>query len=161
MPAPVQVTTPSASTVQVVRSFKAPAQLVWDFHTKPQLVQRWLLGPDGWSMPVCEIDLRVGGRYRYGWRDNSGAQPDFGFTGEFKEIQPLRRISHTEAMEGTPWESLVTSTYEEKDGITTLTVLMDFGTEELRDQAVATGMTDGMASSYDRLEQNLAEAKAA
>ena len=161
MPAPVHVTTPTTSSVQVVRSFKAPAQLIWDFHTKPQLLQRWLLGPDGWSMPVCEMDPRVGGKFRYQWHNDSGDQPDFAITGELKEVDEPRRSVHVERMEGMPGEALVTTTFEESNGTTTLTVLMDYGTQEVRDIVVATGMTDGMATSYDRLEGMLAEAKAA
>jgi len=65
MPKPVDVTTPSDREITVVRVFNAPRELIWDCHTKPELVKRWMLGPPGWSMPVCEIDLRVGGAYRY------------------------------------------------------------------------------------------------
>ena len=161
MPAPIEVTTPSPSSVQVVRSFKAPAQLVWDFHTRPQLIKQWLLGPDGWTMPVCEMDLRVGGRYRYGWHNTEGKQPDFAFTGELREIDPPTRIVHTESMEGSPGEAIVTTTFVERNGITTITVLMDYGTQELRDMVVATGMPDGMATSYDRLDRVMDDAKAA
>ncbi len=68
MPKPVDVSTPSDREIRVARAFDAPARLVWDCHTKPELIRRWMLGPPGWSMPVCEVDLTVGGAYRYRWR---------------------------------------------------------------------------------------------
>ncbi len=71
MPKPVDVTTPSDREIAVARVFDAPRELIWDCHTKPELLKRWMLGPLGWSMPVCEIDLRVGGAYRYRWRNDA------------------------------------------------------------------------------------------
>jgi Activator of Hsp90 ATPase homolog 1-like protein len=78
MPKPLEVSLPSDREVRVVRSFSAPRKLVWDAHTKPELMQRWMLGPPGWSMPVCEIDLRVGGAYRWRWRSDEDGK-EFGF----------------------------------------------------------------------------------
>lgn len=150
----ITVTTPSESSIQVTRTFAAPAQLVFDFHTKPELVSRWLLGPPGWSMPVCEIDLRVGGRYRYVWRNDENGF-EFGTSGVFQEISAPHRIVHTETMDGAPGESNNTLTLAESNGRTTLTYFMDFGTREIRDQALQSGMTDGMGASYDRLEERL------
>ena len=172
MPKPVTVTTPSDREVTVVREFDAPAQLVWDAHTKPELLKRWLLGPDGWSMPHCTVDLRVGGRYRYVWRDDAtGAQ--FGSYGEHLEVVPVERIVTTESMDGLdgqplslepPWgsqePSVNTLTLAEAGGRTTLTINMRFPSKEIREMAVQSGMTDGMAVGYDRLEDIAAELSA-
>lgn len=152
----VAVSTPSAREVTVSRVFDAPAQLVFDCHTQPQLVRRWLLGPPGWSMPVCEIDLRVGGTYRYRWRNDADGF-EFGSTGVYKEIQAPTRIVFVEKMEGFDGESVCTSTFVETGGRTTMTITMQFASEAARDQAMATGMTDGMGSSYGALDTLLAD----
>jgi uncharacterized protein YndB with AHSA1/START domain len=158
-----QVTLPSDREVKVARSFRAPRALVYRAYTEPDLVRRWLLGPPGWSMPVCEMDVRVGGRFRWRWRsDENGSE--FGFTGTFREVQPASKIVHTEAYEpgtvggGYPGaEAIVTATFNEDGGITTVMTLIDFGTKEARDAAVATGMTDGMEQSYQLLDRLLHE----
>jgi uncharacterized protein YndB with AHSA1/START domain len=156
------VTMPSDREVQVVRSFKAPRALVYRAYTDPALVKQWMLGPPGWTMPVCEMDVRVGGRYRWVWRNESDGS-EFGFRGTYREIEPGSRLVHSEAYEpgtvggGFPGaESLVTISFAEERGITTLTTLMDFGSKDARDAAVATGMTDGMEQSYQLLDQRLA-----
>ena len=153
-----QVTQPSDREVQVTRSFKAPRSLVYRAHTEPDLVKQWMLGPPGWSMPVCEMDVRVGGKYRWRWKSNDDAQ-EFGFYGTFREVQPPSKIVHTEAFDpgtvGGPHpqsEALVTTTFTEERGITTLTTVIDFGSKDARDAAVATGMTDGMEQSYQLLD---------
>jgi uncharacterized protein YndB with AHSA1/START domain len=156
-----QVTLPSDREVKVARSFKAPRALVYKAFTDPQLVQRWLLGPPGWSMPVCEMDVRVGGRYRWRWRsDQDGSE--FGFAGTFREVQPAAKLVHTEAYDpGTVGDSypeketIVTVTFAEEGGVTTVTSLIDFGSKETRDAAIATGMTDGMEQSYQLLDELL------
>jgi uncharacterized protein YndB with AHSA1/START domain len=158
-----QVTTPSDREVQVVRSFKAPAALVYRAFTEPDLVRRWMLGPPGWSMPVCEMDVRVGGAYRWRWRsDEDGSE--FGFRGSFREVQPPVRLVHTEAYDpgtvggGYPGQdALVTTSFSEDAGVTTMTTLIDFGSKVARDAAVATGMTDGMEQSYALLDGVLGE----
>jgi uncharacterized protein YndB with AHSA1/START domain len=158
-----QVTQPSEREVQVTRSFKAPRTLVYRAYTEPQLVQRWLLGPPGWSMPVCEMDVRVGGGFRWRWRSDQDAS-EFGFSGTFREVQPGSRLVHTEAYDpgtvggGYPGpDAIVTITFTEDAGVTTVTTLIDFGSKEARDAAVATGMTDGMEQSYQLLERLLGE----
>ena len=145
-----QVTLPSDREVKVTRSFRAPRALVYRAYTEPQLVRRWLGGHPGWSMPVCEMDARVGGRFQWRWRSDEGNQ-EFGFSGTFREIEPASRIVHTEAYEpGTlggsyPGEdAIVTVTFTEEGGVTTVTTLIDYGSKEARDGAVKTGMTDGM-----------------
>ena len=158
-----KVTLPSDREVKVTRSFNAPRALVYRAFTEPAVVQRWLLGPPGWSMPVCEMDVRVGGRYRWRWRSDKDAS-EFGFAGTFREVQPLSKLVHTEAYDpgtvgdGHPEsEALVSVTFTEDGGVTTVTTLIDFGSKEARDAAVATGMTDGMEQSYQLLDALLIE----
>jgi uncharacterized protein YndB with AHSA1/START domain len=161
-----QVVQPSDREVKVTRSFKAPRALVYKAYTDPTLVKRWLLGPPGWSMPVCEMDVRVGGRYRWRWRsDQDGSE--FGFAGTFREVQPPARLVHTEAYDpgtvggGYPGnDAIVTVTFTEDAGVTTVTSLINFGSKETRDAAMATGMTDGMEQSYQLLDQVLREQSA-
>jgi uncharacterized protein YndB with AHSA1/START domain len=158
-----QVTLPSDREVKVARSFKAPRALVYRAYTEPELVRRWMLGPPGWSMPVCEMDVRVGGRFRWRWRSDDGAN-EFGFSGTYREVLPASRIVHTEAYEpgtvGGPYpgeDAIVTVTFTEDSGVATVTTLIDFGSKEARDGAVATGMTDGMEQSYQLLDRLLTE----
>lgn len=159
-----QVTMPSDREVMVTRSFKAPRALVFRAFTEPALVRRWMLGPPGWSMPVCEMDVRAGGTYRWRWRSDTDGK-EFGFAGTFREVQPPSRLVHTEGYDpGTVGDgypmgdgALVTTTFTEEGGITTMTIVMDFGSQEARDAAVKTGMTDGMEQSYQLLERVLEE----
>jgi len=168
MPKPVEVATPSDREVVVTRTFDASRELVWDAHTKPELLKRWLLGPPGWSMPYCTVDLRVGGSYRYVWRNDAEGQ-EFGSFGEHLEIAPLAKIVTTERMDGLDGQpidyenpsapgdpSINTLTLSEAGGVTTLTIAMVFPSKEIRDMAVGSGMTDGMAVGYDRLDEVLA-----
>lgn len=150
MPTSVDVSTPSDREITVRRVFDAPAQLIFDFHTKPELVKKWLWGPAGWSMPVCEIDLVPGGTYRYVWRNDDNGH-EFGTHGTFREITAPARIVHTDNMDGAPSEALCTVTFDEKDSRTTLTTNILFVSKDVRDQALEIGMTDGMSASYDRL----------
>jgi uncharacterized protein YndB with AHSA1/START domain len=153
---PLSVDLPSDREVRVVRKFNAPRRLVWEAHTRPELLRRWLLGPDGWSMSTCEVDFRVGGAYHYRWTSDAGDQPEFGFHGTHEAIEPHRRIVTREYMDGNDGPgALNTLVLEEKDGVTTLTLTMDFGSREARDFVVSTGMTDGMEASYARLERVL------
>jgi uncharacterized protein YndB with AHSA1/START domain len=156
-----EVTLPSDREVKVTRSFKAPRALVYRAYTETALVRQWLLGPPGWSMPVCEMDVRVGGRYCWRWRSDKDGK-EFGFTGTFREVQPPSRLVHTEGYEsgtvggGYPGEdAIVTVTFEEDAGVTTMVSLIDFGSKAARDAAVATGMTGGMEQSYQLLDRLL------
>jgi uncharacterized protein YndB with AHSA1/START domain len=158
-----QVTLPSDREVKVTRSFKAPRALVYRAFTEPDLVRRWLLGPPGWAMPVCEMDVRVGGKYRWRWRNDQDGS-EFGFTGTFRELDPPSRIVHTEAYDpgtlggGYPGnDAIVTVTFTEDGGVTTMTSLIDFGSKDAREAAIATGMTDGMEQSYQLLDRLLGE----
>ena len=156
-----EVTLPSDREVKVTRSFKAPRALVYRAYTEPALVRQWLLGPPGWSMPVCDMDVRVGGRYHWRWRSDKDGK-EFGFTGTFREVQPPSRLVHTEGYEpgtvggGYPGEdAIVTVTFEEHAGVTTMVSLIDFGSKAARDAAMATGMTGGMEQSYQLLDRLL------
>jgi uncharacterized protein YndB with AHSA1/START domain len=159
-----QVTMPSDREVTVTRSFKAPRALVFRAYTEPELVRRWMLGPPGWSMPVCEMDVRAGGRYRWRWRSDTDGN-EFGFVGTFREVQPPSRLVHTEGFDPgtvgseypTGGEALVTTSFVEEGGITTMTTVIDFGSKEARDAAVKTGMTSGMEQSYQLLDRLLLE----
>ena len=151
------VTTPSDREIVMTRVFDAPRRLVFDAHTKPELVQRWLLGPPGWSMPVCEIDLRVGGKYRYVWRrDADGTQ--MGMGGVYREIVAPERIVNTERFDEAwyPGEGLGTLVLTERQGKTTLTNTMRYESRAARDGVLKSGMEKGVATSYDRLAELLA-----
>lgn len=152
MPSSLEVTTPSEQEIRVTRTFDAPPELVFECHTKPEQVQKWLLGPPGWSMPVCEIDLRAGGRYRYVWRSEKDGS-EFGVQGEFREVLAPNHIVNVESMDGMPGETHCTTTFEEAGERTRFTLTMRFDSKEARDAALETGMTEGMSMSYDRLER--------
>lgn len=158
-----RVSMPSDREVEVTRAFQAPKDLVYKAYSDPALVRRWMLGPPGWSMPVCEMDLRVGGSYRWRWRSDDG-QGEFGFHGVFREVVPGSKVVHTQSYDpGTTGqgeaggEAIITLTFSEEKGVTTVTTRMDFGSKEIRDSVVATGMTDGMEQSYQLLDRQLAE----
>jgi uncharacterized protein YndB with AHSA1/START domain len=156
------VSLPSDSAVKVIRQFNAPRKLVYQAYTTPSLMQRWLLGPPGWSMPVCEMDVRVGGVFRWRWRNNENGK-EFGFHGEFRDVSAPGKLVHTEYYDpgdvgGDMGEgSLITVEFKEKNGVTTVSTLIDFGTKRARDAAMSTGMTDGMEMSYQLLDQLLDE----
>jgi len=153
----LKVTTPTDREIAMTRVFDAPRRLVFEALTKPELVQRWLLGPDGWSMPVCEIDLKVGGAYRYVWRrDKDGSE--MGMGGVFRDIVPPERLVATEKFDEAwyPGEALTTTVLVEEGGRTTLTTTVRYESREARDGVLKSGMETGVARSYDRLEEVLA-----
>jgi uncharacterized protein YndB with AHSA1/START domain/effector-binding domain-containing protein len=154
-PESFNVTTPSDHEIQVTRDFDAPRQLVFDAFTKPDLVRRWLLGPPGWTMPVCEIDLKVGGTYRYVWR-KSGVK-DMGIGGMFREVVSPARLVATEKFDESwyPGEALDTTVFVEKGDITKVTITILYESKEARDTARRSGMEHGMAAGYNRLEELL------
>jgi uncharacterized protein YndB with AHSA1/START domain len=144
---------PSDREIQVSRDFDAPRSLVFDAFTKPELVRRWLLGPPGWTMPVCEIDLRAGGSYRYVWRSEKDGS-EMGMRGVFREVTPAERLVATERFDDAwyPGEALDTTVFEERRGITRTTITIVYESQEARDTARRSGMEYGMAAGYDRLE---------
>jgi uncharacterized protein YndB with AHSA1/START domain len=157
-----EVSLPSDREVRVSRQFNASRELVYRAYTTPALVKRWLLGPPGWTMPVCEMDVRVGGKFRWRWRSDEDGK-EFGFHGEFREVFAPAKIVHTEFYD--PGDvggdmgggSVITVELMENNGVTTLVTTMDFGSKEARDAAMSTGMTDGMESSYQLLDGLLSE----
>ncbi|TAJ16385.1 MAG: ATPase [Planctomycetota bacterium] len=155
----LQISLPSDREILFVREFRAPRQLVWDCHTKPELLKRWVFGPDGWSMPHCEVDLRVGGRYRYVWKHTRGTE--MGMGGVFKEIAAPSRLVATELFDEdwTGGEVIATHEFTEKHGITTLRLVAVYSSKEARDGALKSGMTDGMEMSYARVDAMVAEGK--
>jgi uncharacterized protein YndB with AHSA1/START domain len=156
----LKLTTPTDRDILVTRVFDAPRRLVFDWHTKPELVKRWLLGPPGWTMPVCEIDLRVGGRYRYVWRNADGAE--MGMGGVHREIVVPDRIVATQLFDQdwTGGETVGTLVLTEHGGKTTLTNTILYSSRQARDGALRTGMTDGMEAGYARLADLLASTPA-
>jgi uncharacterized protein YndB with AHSA1/START domain len=143
--------------IVVVRAFNAPRDLVFDAFSKPELVKRWMLGSDGWSMPVCAIDFRVGGKGRYEWKSPDG-QHSMALSTEFVEIERPARIVHKEVFDGTPMpvESVVTSTFVEAAGRTTMTMVIHYPTAQVRDFMLKSGMEHGMGLSFQRLATILA-----
>jgi uncharacterized protein YndB with AHSA1/START domain len=156
MPMALQIATPSDREVVITREFDAPRDLVFDCHTRPELVRRWLLGPPGWTMPVCEIDLRVGGKYRYVWRGPNGEE--MGMGGTFREVARPERLASSELFDEdwTGGETLATTEFTEHGGRTTAKVTVLYASKEAREGALATGMTEGMEAGYQRLDELLA-----
>jgi uncharacterized protein YndB with AHSA1/START domain len=160
---PAEAILPSDTEVLVKRSFDAPVKLVWRAYMEPDLMRRWCSGYPGWSMPVCEMGMRVGGQYRWRWRSDENGQ-EFGFIGEVLEVVPHARIVHTQifdpgdlggSMGGEP--SIITVTFQEANGITNMTTSIKYASKADRDAAFSTGMTDGMEYSYKQLDDVLAE----
>lgn len=146
-----QVTTPSDREIRMTRLFDAPMHLVLEAMTKPEHVKQWWgrLG-EGYSVPVCEIDFRVGGRWRFVNRHPKG---EAAFNGEYLEIAPPGHVVFTEFFEQFPGEgSVVTSDLTEEDGKTRLVVTVRYPSLEIRDMVMASGMARGAGISYDRLE---------
>lgn len=146
--------------VRVARIIRGPVEHVWRAHTDASLVKRWLLGPDGWTMPVCEIAVRVGDSYRYEW-ENATDGERFGFTGELLEsAEPYRSVT-TESMIGTDHPATLNElTLTPVQGGTLLSLVITYADADQRDAVLATGMTDGTETSYARLEGMLESAHA-
>jgi uncharacterized protein YndB with AHSA1/START domain len=139
--------------IEMKREFNAPRKMVFDAFTKPELIKRWLLGPDGWTMPVCEVELKVGGRYRYVWRQEDKGI-DMGISGTYREIAPPARIVHTEKFDESwyPGEAVITTEFVERGGKTILTMTIVYESREARDTALKSGMEKGVEMSYKRLD---------
>ena len=142
----------SDTQVRVSRVIRGSREQVWRAHHDPELLQQWLLGPDGWTMPVCEIATEVGETYTYEWMsDDDGSR--FGFTGELRESVPPYRSVTTEQMIGSDGPvTLNEMTLTLVDGGTLLSIVITYPSAEVRDMILATGMTEGMETSYARLE---------
>jgi uncharacterized protein YndB with AHSA1/START domain len=152
----LKITTPSDREIVMTRVFAAPRRLVYDAWTKPELLKRWLGVFGGWELAVCEIDLKVGGTYRYLWRGPDGTE--MGMRGVYREIVPAERIVCTEVFDQ-PWyegEAVDTLTFVEKDGKTTATTTVLYASKAVRDAVLKSPMEHGVAAGYDRLEEILA-----
>jgi uncharacterized protein YndB with AHSA1/START domain len=148
----------SDTKVRISRIIRGTPEQVWRAHHEPELVKRWLLGPDGWTMPVCEIAAKVGDSYRYEWEAEDGSQR-FGFEGELLESDAPHRAVTTErmiGMEGPGTTNLMTLTPVE--GGTLMTLVVTYPSRELRDMVLGTGMVGGMEQSYARLEREVLKA---
>jgi uncharacterized protein YndB with AHSA1/START domain len=149
----LQVTTPSDREVVLTRVFDAPRNLVFDAFSKPELLKRWF-GPRGWSLVVCDVDLKVGGGFRFVLRGPDGR--DMGMRGVYRELAPPDRSVHMESFDDFPGEAQVTSTFVEQGGKTTLTATVLYASKEIRDAVIHSGMEHGAAESYDKLAELLA-----
>ena len=149
----LKVTTRGDREIVMTRDFNAPRQLVFDAFTKPDLIRRWLFGPEGWSLSTCEMDLRVGGKWRFVYRNDAEGQ-NMGLSGVFREVDKPSRLVHTEQFEGAPDESIETKEFAEKSGRTTFTQVTLYASREARDAQL--GMEDGMEATFDRLDEILA-----
>jgi uncharacterized protein YndB with AHSA1/START domain len=160
-PGNLKLATRGDREIVMTRDFDAPRTLVFDAFTKPELVKQWLLGPPGWTMPVCEIDLRVAGAYRYMWR-NAANGNEMGMGGLYREIAAPERIVATEKFDEAwyPGEAVGTLVLVEQGGKTTLTQTVVYESREARDAVLKSGMEKGVAASYDRLAELLASPSA-
>ena len=159
------VTTPSDLEIVMTRSFDAPRRLVWDAMTKPELIRRWLYAPEGWQMSRCEMDVRVGGNFKWAWNDANGTWL-MTITGVHREVTPPKHIVHTETMrmggdDAPPLGELVaTIDLTEQDERTTLRMTLVFNSKEERDGALKSGMEHGVSLGYERLDAVLAAMRA-
>ena len=146
-------TTPSDREVVMTSVVDAPRRLVFEAWTNPEQLPHWMLGPTGWTMPFCEIDLRPGGAWHFVWRRSDGTE--MGMRGVYREIMPPERLVSTESWGGDWPETLNTLILTEKDGKTTITQTVLYPSKEARDAALKTGMKEGVSQSFDRLAEYL------
>jgi uncharacterized protein YndB with AHSA1/START domain len=145
--------TPSDCELEIQRLVEGSRRAIFGAWTDARLVPQWMLGPEGWSMPVCEIDLRVGGSWHFLWRRQDGAQRET--TGRYREILPPNRLVTTESWgEGWP-ETVNTLRLAEAEGGTAVSIRIVYPSREARERAEATGMKEGLEASFERLEQLL------
>jgi len=168
----LQVSTPTDTTIVMTRTFDAPRRLVWDAMTKAELVRRWMFCPPGWSWVECEMDVRVGGKYRWAWNGPDGRLA-FAISGEHLEVSPPARVVHTERMEmgpgagacgpknesGAPSAVVVTLELDEHWDATRMKLTISCPTKEVRDAMLASGMEHGMEAGYQQLDAFLAAGK--
>ncbi len=151
------IATPSDREIVTTRVLDAPKALVFECMIRPEFIRRWMLGPDGWTMPVCEFEPRVGGRFRYLWRNAQGGE--MGMTGVIRAFDPPDRIVNTQLFDGddSGEPSVVTLTLSEADGRTTLTTAVLYPSTAVRDAMLNSGMADGMQAGYRRMDALLVE----
>jgi uncharacterized protein YndB with AHSA1/START domain len=154
----LKVTTPTDREVVITRFFDAPRRLVFEAMSKPELLQRWLSGPPGWSMVECENDMKVGGTFRHVWCGPE--KREMTMHGVYREIVPPERIVRTESFDlgcdPQAGEQVCTLVLTEQAGKTVLTLTVLYPSKEARDGTIASGMERGVAASYDHLEELLA-----
>jgi uncharacterized protein YndB with AHSA1/START domain len=151
----LKVTTPNDREIVMTRAFDAPRRLVWDAWTRPELVKRWLGVQNGWTLDVCEIDLRVGGAYRYVWR--GPAREEMGMVGVYREIVAPSRLVSTEKFDD-PWysgEAEGTVELVEQGGRTTVIMTIRYESKEIRDGVLKSPMAGGVERSYQKLDEML------
>jgi uncharacterized protein YndB with AHSA1/START domain len=156
----LKLTTPSDREIAMTRAFEAPRRLVFDAWTKPELIKRWLGVFGGWSMAVCEVDLKVGGKYRFVWRGPDGSS--MGMGGVYREVVPGERLVATEKFDE-PWyegEAVDTTVFVEQGGKTTVTTTVQYASRDVRDAVLKSPMESGVAKSYDALAELLASTPA-
>ena len=145
--------TPSDTQVVITRVVEAPRRLVFEAYTTPKHIRQWLLGPEGWTMPVCELDARPGGKWRYVWRRTDGSEMTL--TGVCKEFEPPSHMVTTESW-GPEWpETLNRVAFAESGGVTTITLTITYPSKAARDAALQTGMKEGVDQGFARLDQLL------
>jgi uncharacterized protein YndB with AHSA1/START domain len=147
------ITTPSDREIVMTHVVDAPRRLVWEAWTNPEHLPHWMLGPEGWTMPVCEIDLRPGGAWHFVWRRSDGTEMEM--RGVYREILPPERLVSTESWGGDWPETLNTVILSEEDGKTTMTIRVHYPSKEARDAALKTGMMEGMSQGFNRLAEYL------
>jgi uncharacterized protein YndB with AHSA1/START domain len=152
----LKVTTPTDREIAMTRVFDAPRNLVFEAYTKPELLKRWLGVHGGWSWAVCEIDLRVGGAYRYVWRGPDGTE--MGMGGVYREVAAPERIVATESFDQSwyPGDAVSTTVIIEQGGRTTLTITVRYQSQEARDAVLKSPMEKGMAAGFDKLAEQMA-----
>jgi len=153
----LNITTPTDLEILITRSFNAPRDLVWEAMSKPELIKQWLFGPPGWTMTVCDDDLRVGGKFKWAWRGPDGME--MAMHGVYREVIPPERIVRTEIFDfgcdAQAGEQLATMVLTEANDNTKLRLTVLYPSKEARDGALASGMEKGVGAGYDRLEEML------
>lgn len=153
----LKVSALSDREIRMTRTFDAPRDLVFEAFTKPDLIKRWMFGPEGWSLPVCEVELKAGGKMRYVWKHKDGTS--MGMSGTFREIKRPSRIVHNETFDEdwTGGETLVTTLFTETGGQTLVEQTVLYSSQAARDAVLKSPMEDGIAQGYDRLDKILAQ----
>ena len=159
-PNQLKITTKGDREIVITRSLNAPANLVWEAMTRPELIRRWLFLPPGWTMTRCDEDVRVGGSYRWEWAGPDG-KPAMSMGGVYREVVPHKRVVRTEKFDfgcqPQAGEQIGTTEFIEQAGRTLVRITVVYPSKEARDAALASGMEHGMSAGYDRLETLLAE----
>ena len=150
----VTVTMPTDYEIVITRQFNAPRRLVFEAWTNPEYLPQWMLGPEGWTMDICEIDLRPGGPWRCHWRNAESAEMNL--SGTYREVTPPDRVVYTESW-GEPWpESICILDFTEQNGVTTMVNTLQYPSKDVRGAAMQTGMVDGTVATLDSLDAFLA-----